>query len=103
MISTDEDCFIACCMNFLYTSVKTSGLERLNPSLKSNCFYFNDGFDSDDDEDHDDDDDDDVSSCITTIFDKQNINYFCFHCQKIILVGFSKELHCIACRMTYSF
>ena len=79
MILIHEDCFIACCMNLLQTSVKTSGLEKLKPSLTSNFFYSNAGFDSDD------------------------INYFCFYCQKIILVGFSEQLHCITCHITYSF
>ena len=30
-------------------------------------------------------------------FDEQNTNYFCFCCQKIILISFSKELHCTTC------
>ena len=30
LIKTHEDCFIACCMDFLKTSVKISGLEKLN-------------------------------------------------------------------------
>ena len=94
MIWTHEDCFIACCMTFFQTSVKISGLEKLKLSLTSNCFYSNAGFDSDD---HDD-----VSSCITTNFDEQNISYFCFYCQNIILVGFREKLHCIACRINYS-
>ena len=83
MISTHEDCFIACCMNFLQTSVKISGLEKRKSSLTSNCFHSNAGFDSDDD--------DDMSSCLTTNFDEQNINYFCLYCQKIISVGFSEK------------
>ena len=52
--------------------------------LVSNCFYSG-GFDSDDE-------DDEESLCINMNFDEQNINYFCFSCQKHILNSFSEEL-----------
>ena len=89
MITTHEDCFIACSMNFLKISVKISGLEKLNPLLVSNCFYSGE-FDSDDQ-------DDEESLCINMNFDEQNINYFCLCCQKIILNSFSEELRYITC------
>ena len=60
IIATHEDCFIDCCIDFLKTSVKISGPEKLNPLLMSNCFYSAAGFDSDDD--------DDVFSCISANF-----------------------------------
>ena len=76
MITTHEDCFIASCMDFLKTSVKISGLEKLTRLLVSNCFY-DGGFDSDEE-------DDEKSSCININVDEQNINRFSFCCQKII-------------------
>ena len=89
MITTHEDCFIAFCMDFLKTSVKISGLEKLTRLLVSNCFY-DGGFDSDEE-------DDEKSSCININVDEQNINHFSFCCQKIILNSFSEELRCITC------
>ena len=56
MFTTHEDCFVACCMDFLKTSAKISGLEKLKPLLVTNCFYSG-GFDSDDE-----------SSCINMNF-----------------------------------
>ena len=89
MITTHEDCFIGCCLYFLKISVKISWLEKLKLLLVSKYFYSG-GFDSDDE-------DDEESLCINMDFDVQNINYFCFCCQKVILNSFSEELRYITC------
>ena len=78
MLTSHEDCFIACCKDFLKTIIKISGLKELQPSLVSNCFYSSAGFGSGSY--------DEKSSCININFDDQNIEYFRFCCQKIILL-----------------
>ena len=88
VITPHEDCFIACCIDLLKTSVKISRLEKLKPLLVSN--FFSGGYDSDDEIDEE-------SSCIDINFDEQNITHFCFCCQKTILNSFSKELRYITC------
>ena len=97
MITNHEDCFIAFCFNpcftdffidFSKTSVKISGLEKFKLLLISDCFYSG--------EFHSNDEDDMESSCINMNFDEQNINYFCFCCQKF-LNSFSEELSHITC------
>ena len=85
MTTTHDGCFIVCCKDFLKTLVKISGLKKLKPLLVSNCFYSSAGFGSESE--------DDESSCININFDEQNIDYFCFCRQIIILNSFSEELH----------
>ena len=38
--SHDDCCFIVCCMDFFKTTIKISGLKKLNPLLVSNYFCF---------------------------------------------------------------
>ena len=75
--------FIACCKDFLKTLIKKKGLNKIKKTLASNCFYSS-GIDSGSE--------DDVMSCIN---DEQNLDYYCFICQRNILDSFSDELHYI--------
>ena len=86
IITTHDDSFYVCCMDFLKTTIKISGLKKLKPLLVLNCVYSNAGFESESE--------DDVSSCINMNFDEQNVG-FC--CQKIILNCFTERLHFITC------
>ena len=79
IITTHDECFVVSCMDFLKTTIKTSGLKKLKLLLISNCFYSKAGFESESDE---------VSSCRNINFEEQNIDYFCFCCQKVILNSF---------------
>ena len=86
-VTTRKDTrFIACCKDFLKTLIKKNGLNKIETTLASNCFYssgINSGYE------------DEVVSCINTHFDEQNLDYYCFICQRNILDSFSDELHYI--------
>ena len=56
IITTHDDSFIACCMDFLKTKTKISGLKKLKLLMVSNYFYSNAGFGSESEGN--------VSSCI---------------------------------------
>ena len=96
VIMRKDTCFIACCKDFLKTTVKKKGLNKIKSMLASNCFYSS-GIDESGSED-------DVMSCINTNFDEHNFDYFCFFCQRNISkdmkskdIGYSFKLYTTDC------
>ena len=84
IMMTQDNCLIACCKDFLKTLIQYFKLNKIKPLLLSDSFYFC-GIASDTETG-------DIIR-IKTNFDKENIDYFCFCCQRIILKNFSDELH----------
>lgn len=83
MTTHGDSCFIACCKEFLKTTIKDLRLNKIKLLLLSDCFYSR-GFDSETG---------DIVLCIKTNFHKQNIGNLCFSFQRIILKSFNEELH----------
>ena len=79
-----DDYFIACCTRFICIEFEDpSKLDCINLIMITNRFYHdNDGIS------------DSTETCVNTNFDdKEDIDNFCFYCQRIILHNFSSNLH----------
>lgn len=83
IMTTQGNCFIACCKYLLKTTIKNLRLTETKSLRLPDCFYFI-RFDSDTEVK--------VLSCIKINFVKKNIDNLCC-CQIIILKSFSDELH----------
>ena len=82
--SDRDECYIACCTHFVNSELEDpSKLEGIDPPLTRNCFCYSD--------------DDNCLTCVNANFGskKQDINTFCFCCQREILQNFSSKLYLI--------